>query len=246
MSNIRSLLYTDAATVVVPLLQEFLVGNLNYGSGNGGCCCLWTVPEDVTYIKFQVWGGGGGGGGSCCCMQGRPGGSGSFTMKTVTGQLGGCQYTICAGGTSLHSNTNAGCPGCTSYVTGQGLSGFCARGGCGGCSRCQYFRNCYTCQHMCTRECCATGGDLNIHSTSGGVIASQYCLYNGQQYVPVAPGTVSGPLFGPPGCTCTWCTDGNSPHPVFPGGAGFTAQTYAGGCRCGWPGEAGAVSVTFG
>ena len=180
-------------------------------------------------------------------MQGYAGGSGSYAVKTLSGAevVPGCQYTICAGGSTGSAPSNNGCIGCTSYVNGYNLSNFCARGGCGACTACYGFYQCYVCT-MNFYACCSVGGDYNIPATCGGRIASQYCQMNGQQWIPVAPATVSGPLFGPPGCSCSWCADTYMPWPVFPGGGGASAQVYGGGCRCGFWGAPGAVSVTYG
>ena len=65
--------------------------------------------------------------------------------------------------------------------------------------------------------------------------------------MPVAPGTVSGPVFGPDGCypygglgSALFC------QPIFPGGGGLSAQVHSGQCYCGWWGAAGLVLVTYG
>ena len=247
MANLRELLYTDAVVVAVPQLQEFLVARIDGNPANGGCCCVWTVPAGATYIRFELWGGGGGGAGSCCCMQGYAGGSGSYTVKTLQGAevVPGCQYTICAGGSTTQGQSNDGCSGCHSYVTGHNLSNLCARGGQGGYTSCCQFANCYVCQ-MCYYYCCSTGGDYNIHTARGGRIASQYCHQQSQQWATVAASTVSGPIIGPNGCTCSWCGQDTMPRPVFPGGGGMSSQNFGGGCRRGYWVSPGAVSVTFG
>lgn len=249
MSNLRTLLYTSAVTVNTASLLEFAVANTTESGSNGGRCCAWTVPANASYIKFEMWGGGGGGGGACCCMQGWPGGSGSYAVKTLSGSqvVPGTTYTICAGGTSAVSNTNDGCPGNTSYVTGTNLSNFCARGGCGGDTRCYGFCSCrYTCTQN-SNVCCSTGGDVCISGTCGGSVIQFFCYAGSQQWAPVAPGTVSGPVFGPSGCTpYVGIGNGSLCKPVFPGGGGFSAQVHSGACYCGWYGAAGLVMVTYG
>ena len=249
MSNLRTLLYTGAATIESPKLLEFAVSNTTESGSNGGRCCAWTVPDGTSYIRFEMWGGGGGGGGSCCCMQGWPGGSGSYAVKTLTrGQVvPGTVYTICAGGTSAVSNTNAGCPGDTSYVTGTNLSNFCARGGTGGCTFCNGFASsCYNYQQY-AEVCCSTGGDVCISGICGARNTEFYCYNASQQWAPVAPATVSGPVFGPNGCTpYVGIGNGGLCKPVFPGGGGFSAQVSSGVCYCGWYGAAGLVMVTYG
>ncbi len=249
MANLRDLLYTNAATITAISLLEFAVANTTETGSNGGRCCAWTVPAGASYIKFEMWGAGGGGGGSCCCMQGWPGGSGSYAVRTLTGTqvVPGCVYTICAGGSSAVSNTNDGCPGNTSYVTGHNLSNFCARGGCGGCTFCYGFCSACHTNQMCDRTCCAVGGDLVMHGTCGARYTEFYCYAGSQQFAPVAPGTVSGPVFGPQGCTpFVGIGNGSLCKPVFPGGGGFSAQVHSGQCRCSWYGAPGLVLVTFG
>ena len=55
MANLRSLLYTDAATFQYANLREFVVGHTTNTPSNGGCCCQWTVPAGTNYIKFEKW-----------------------------------------------------------------------------------------------------------------------------------------------------------------------------------------------
>jgi len=162
MANLKDLLYTNAGSVTTITLREFVVGNPTQSANNGGCCCAWTVPAGASYIKFEMWGGGGGGGGACCCMQGFPGGNGAYAVKVLSGAqvVPGCVYTICAGGSSVQSNTNNGCMGYDSYVTGNNLSNFCAKGGRNGCTNCNAWNgNCYQCA-QCFYQCGAFGGDI--------------------------------------------------------------------------------------
>ena len=101
-------------------------------------CYVWKPPAGTTFIKFEVWGGGGGGPGTCCCMWGTPGGSGAYAYKCIcTGyDLGGSVYEICTASASCCSPSNVGSRGCKSFVTGPGLTNFCAEGGFGGQSFC--------------------------------------------------------------------------------------------------------------
>ena len=100
-----------------------------------GCCCLWTVPTGVKRVTFELWGAGGNGNGHCSCnrchhYQGA--GGGFYSSKTISVQAG-WQYTVCAAGVyRCCSRECVGCKGCSSYVNGCNLSGFCANGGsCG-------------------------------------------------------------------------------------------------------------------
>lgn len=225
-------------------LTEFVVMNTNNSPLNGGCCCLWTAPAGTTFVTFEMWGGGGGGAGGCCCQQGFGGGSGAYTMKSVkaatSGGLAGCQYTICAAGSTSCAATCLGCGGFTSYVTGFGLSNFCAAGGCYGTTGC--FSGCGT--YNSWTECigvCAFGGDINIYGMTGSFINSVFCFGYSTSYSAVAPATVSGPMVSAGGCQPAV---GNLA--VVPGGGGGTTTTFGGGCCWGLWGAQGMVSVTYG
>ena len=247
MADLRTLLYTNTAVPGL-LPAEILVFNTNIDTPlNGGRCCLFTVPGGATWVTFDIWGGGGGGAGSCCCMQGRSGGSGSYSRKTVnSATLAGCQYTICAAGTTGAAPGAVGCVGNTSFVTGFGLTSFCARGGCSGATWCWGYCACSGLGRMENWVCCATGGDIDIHGIDGGGISSTYCFANGKQWAPVAPMTISGPFFGPGGCQNGGMGEVNFCGPVFPGGAGLSAQAYGGSCWCGQMGAGGLVLVSYG
>lgn len=249
MANLRDLLYNSSG-ITVNYPQEFLVYHTSVNSeNNGGCCCLWTVPSGVTWVTFEMWGGGGGGAGACCCMQGWAGGSGGYALKTVcSASLAGCQYTICAGGTTTRSVNCIGCVGCRSYVNGYGLSNFCAAGGAHGDTKCFHYAGAYTCTPMWPHCCCSYGGDVVLHGINGSSVASQHCYMQGQQRAPTAPLTSSGPFYGPGGCInggiqgCGFWFE----TPPFPGGGGLSAQAYSGNCWCGTNGAGGLVSVTYG
>lgn len=249
MANLRSLIYAVNIPAATNYPQEFVVYNTSVNTpSNGGRCCLWTVPAGTKWISFEMWGGGGGGGGSCCCMAGRGGGSGAYTMVDIAADegrtLGGCQYTICAGSSTGTSNTNDGCTGFTSFVTGYKLSNFCATGGANGCTRCGL--QCYT---DCVNNpycCCAYGGDINIHGITGNYIAYTSCANSFQGEAMVAARTVTGPQYGPGGCiNGGGCGCGWHPCSVFPGGGGMSAQSHGGSCWCGMWGAGGLVSITY-
>ena len=227
--------------------QEFTVYNTNINTiSNGGCACVWTVPAGTTFVTFEIWGGGGGGAGSCCCMQTTQGaGAGGYAVKTVYNQggLGGCVYCMCAGGSSGTQTSQPGCSGNPSYVTGYGLTNFCACGGAQGCTTCNAYSSCYTCQIM---TCCsyACGGDIVAHGLRGSSIQTQFCHSYGWASQPTAPATVSGPFIGPNGCNNGGCT--NWTYPPFPGGGGYSAHVVSGGCCQGMWGAGGLISVTYG
>lgn len=253
MSNLRSLTNTFSITKTAPITPvELLVANTNMVQMNGGCCCLLTMPAGSTWATFEIWGGGASGAGACCCQQGPGGSAGSYSSITVcSSTLAGCQYTICAGGSSCATPGTTSCGGFTSYVTGYGLSNFCATGGTGGpYTRCFAWISCHTCFCAQAYNSTACGGTLNVQGTSGSELSGMgsSCYFAGQQMAAVAPKTVSGPIFGPGGCingtsngscACFMCA-------VFPGGGGLSAQAYGGNCWNGGWGAPGAVFVIYG
>lgn len=97
---------------------------------NCGFCCLWTVPAGVTCAMFQLWGAGGNTGGGCCCSISPWAGNGAYASVMIPVTAGNT-YTICSGcavccfaGRGV--NNGDGCP---SWVSGPGLTNFCAEGG---------------------------------------------------------------------------------------------------------------------
>lgn len=246
MADLRSLLYSVSATVqTTNFPQEFLVrGPAAGGALDGGCCCLWTVPAGTTFVTFELWGGGGTGGYSCCCQQSFGGGAGGYAVKSIcSASLAGCQYTICAGGSSGCSQSTAGCSGFTSYVSGPLLSNLCACGGGQGCSDCWRFFNCYNCrmQYCCSMAC---GGDINIPGYQGDAIQTQFCGQWGMSFSPHAPATSSGPNAGYNGCQ--WGGGQGWPCTMFPGGGGHGGSGSANNCCYAAPGAGGLVSITYG
>ena len=106
--------------------------------------CNWTVPAGVCRVTFEIWGGGGGGGTkgtSCnCCDRGGSGSGGGYSKKTVN-TVPGTTYSIVAGKAGTDGSYGSvvqrccnGITGGTSYITGSGLTNFCAEGGLGGLS----------------------------------------------------------------------------------------------------------------
>lgn len=98
-----------------------------------GASCTWTVPAGATKVQFQMWGAGAGTNGGACCGGSPFGDTGAYATVILNGVVPGCQYTICAGcALCMYAqsclSTSAG-QGCMSYVTGYGLTNFCAEGG---------------------------------------------------------------------------------------------------------------------
>jgi len=103
----------------------------NITSPQCGQCCAWTVPSGATFVRFELWGAGAGSHNICCCGFNMWGGSGAYASVIIPAVVG-CSYTVCAGCAYMCSMTEAGInagPGVASYVTGFGLSNFCADGG---------------------------------------------------------------------------------------------------------------------
>ena len=237
MSTLRNFL-SDVEPAKAGVTRNFWVWNDSTGIGNGGKCCLWTLPANKVNITFELWGGGGGGHGGCCCQfPNRPAAGGSYAIRTIQ-STAGCQYTICAGG-----STTCCCHGCIggngypSFVTGSSIPTTCAPGGCGG-KAC-----CFTDASFVWQ--CGTG-DWGLPQITGSSKRSQYCHNQMWNFV-------TGPAhFGVSRRTKDWCA-GNFTNTgscfnclaAFPGGGG------GGGAACGEPccwggwGQAGAVKVSY-
>ncbi len=97
-----------------------------------GASCTWTVPAGVTCARFQVWGAGTSSGMGCCCAYGVPGSTGAYA-SVIMPVAAGSSYTLCAGCAycCYPSHSGGAQNGCQSYVTGTGLTNFCAEGGQG-------------------------------------------------------------------------------------------------------------------
>ena len=132
-----------------PILEDgytqYFVGHCN----NANCtmsywdyCGGWCAPPGVTQITFEIWGGGGSGAGACCCQQGSPGGAGAYSRRTLCGcdfpgqSLGGFCYLWFLAPPTCCSSCCVGLRGCKTWITGCGLSNFCADGGLPGKTCC--------------------------------------------------------------------------------------------------------------
>lgn len=134
--------------------------------------CNWVIPTGVTGVTFEIWGGGGGGAsGNCDCDcrtrtgAGAGGGYSSITIPVTPGSVyamtignGGVASNGYGGPTS--SGNSRGCNGGTTYITGTGLSNFCAEGGQGGYSNITH--NCYSCACQFDGGGTAYGGTINF------------------------------------------------------------------------------------
>ena len=204
---------------------------------NPGCCCNWSVPTGTTRMTIEAWGAGGNGHGECNCN--RCGnwfgaGGGFYNTKTIDTN-GGCQYTVCAGGTyRCCSRECVGCHGCSSYVNGHNLSGFCAFGGNRGCYTNSWSSSCFTQFERCCFQPGAMGGDFGMGNHSGASYRADgwncHCFYNNDAMPTGAPfiGTL-GVSYGVRRC---WIRCGCWTVPYGHGGQGGIT-TYCGNGHCG-------------
>lgn len=222
------------------------------GACSQGCCCLWTVPANVRKIQIEAWGGGGTGNGMCDCNRChhfKGAGGGYYNAVQVT-TAPGCQYTVCAaGGGNCCRIECIGCIGCTSYVTGFGLSGFCAIGGSPGCANTDWTTACHS-----AFECCLNAGNnggsfgFGLHSGTFGHTPFRYDVGNCHCYYQYT-NTTSAPLIGTTmhqmiGYCAVRCGCWTAPY----GHGGQSAMnTYCAQNSCGQGGTGGPglVKITF-
>jgi len=145
-----------------------------------GSSCTWTVPAGVTCARFQIWGSGAGTGSSCCCGWTHIGPSGAYASVIIP-VTEGDTYTLCGGCAYCCYGTRGQVTvqGCPSYVTGTGLTNFCAEGGKAGmfCEmkvRCSMALICCNyCIYSAGSACiCTTGTDVCIEGNQGGYTCS--------------------------------------------------------------------------
>jgi len=97
------------------------------------------VPAGICCVRFEIWGAGGAAHGGCNCMYSPPSGSGAYARKTIAATPGEC-YRVnvgwhwCCTSPSGGDNTTHSSY-CTnnqrhSWITGTGLTNFCAEHGC--------------------------------------------------------------------------------------------------------------------
>lgn len=118
-----------------------------------GASCTWTVPAGATKAKFEVWGAGAFSGAGMCCGGSPWGASGAYATIIIP-VTEGCQYVMCGGCATCcnpyctnHTTAQSG----ASYITGYGLTNFCAEGGCHNIIR----RMCMQRTRLCgTTDCC--------------------------------------------------------------------------------------------
>lgn len=224
--------------------------------------CCWIVPPGTTCITFEIWGAGGGGAGTCCCMWGIPGQNGAWAKKTVTGNLGGCVYQMFAGYAGCCSPApSCGYRGCQTWVTGYGLSNFCAEGGYGGCTWCFPWGNVGCGFYNPISGCCACyfGADCGVSGCHGfwhtGLCDANACYY--KDMMPIPAGFISSDRTfvavrkEARNSVPNWhqyksamgFIGGNSLKP--PGGGGSGSASDGGNCYCGVSGGPGMIKVSY-
>jgi len=279
MANLRSLIGSVSVNDISPLQDKctlyFLPHcqcycNSDYG---GNCYLYWCVPAGTTKMKMEVWGGGGSGAGACCCMGGTPGGSGAWAYKcldSATDFAAGNTYDLYPGPSTCCASCCCGIIGCKGYISGPGLTNFCADGGNAGqtccfihwgwsdCvgNRCGYY---YT-NRMCCICCrCHYGSDGGSPGRPSAIWAQCTCGSCWWKLLYHYPGGINNTTGGftttqtmGNACNHEWsrCVRGNlgwatgqSGH--LPGVGGPSATSCGGGCCYGYPGAAGMVRITY-
>jgi hypothetical protein len=150
--------------------------------------CTWTVPAGVDGVTFEIWGGGGGGASGYCecdCRIRTGGGAGggysSITIPVTSGSTydmtmgNGGVASSGDGGPESSGNGSRGCNGGKTFITGTGLTNFCAEGGQGGYSNITH--NCYSCACQFDGGGPAYGGTVNFKGgfASTGRLGSSSC-----------------------------------------------------------------------
>ena len=159
----------------------------------------------------------------------------------------GCQYTICAAGTHPCTSVECfACHGCTTYVNGYNLSGFCALGGEGGCANGSWNTACHSTWGRCCMQPGAHGGDFGMGNHRGAFfVQTHFCHCHCKGGSPT-----SAPFMGTSvqqGLITCWfrCACATSPY-AHGGQGGMT--TYCGGGNCcakGMTGGPGVVKISF-
>jgi len=221
-----------------------------YGSAwecSSGRCCLWTVPDYVRKVTFEIWGAGGNGHGQCSCdrchhFRGAQGGQ--YAIKTIP-TVPGCQYSVCAAGVApCYSRECVGDNGCTSYVNGYNLSNFCACGGQAGYANTAWTTACFGEWSYCKAPT-DTGSDFTlVPHVPGWSDANLFCHCHNQESFPgTAP--MIGTLVVQQIREC-WIRCGCWTVPYGNGGQGGMG-TYCGSGACGQGGTGGAglAKITY-
>lgn len=249
MSNLRDLFpdsrFLQSVTVNNPYNVVYVYPADNAAPSNGGKCCLWVVPANATWAKFELWGGGGGGAGACCCQHAQMGGgAGTYARKTIR-VVPGQSYTICAAGTTNCTPDCRGAKGFDSYACNPSATYplcLCAQGGSGGFTQCFVANN--GCYHCISCICgCACGHDFALCGPTGASHNTS-CGFSAFHYTPEPTYIGGGLRVSQDHCRITCGTFMNGCG-SFPGGGGGTANTHDGSCQTGSLGAGGLVIITY-
>ena len=136
-------------TGLIPYCTWDFVPTTNH-KNDDACKCFkhstnFCVPTGVCCVRFEIWGGGGIPAGMQNCGYMGPSGSAAYAHKTMTVTPGTC-YRVHAGYLECRRNNNGGsdttkstarqCENQHTYITGTGLTNFCAEQGCGAAEVC--------------------------------------------------------------------------------------------------------------
>jgi hypothetical protein len=139
--NLTSIVKSISSPGVLPYKDQHIWDFVP--SAIGQCACnhfadrpAFCVPEGITKATFHIWGAGGHGQGLCNCGFSVPSGSGAYAYKTISVTPGDC-YRVKVGVRRCcfayqADWQNGDCRDSdhgTTYITGTGLTNFCAEGG---------------------------------------------------------------------------------------------------------------------
>lgn len=248
MSSLRTLLNDQSPPTVGNPNRVFYVQRISDGAGNGGCCCLWTVPAGITRVSFEMWGSGGIGQGARCCESAGTMSTGGSYAKTTIDTVEGCQYRICAGGSS-------DCNGCCgispraqpSYVINNSNSTTvgCALGGDGGCSEMTRGGFCYG--YICCWGRLSGVGNGDIVMDGTGHISYRNCYCRSDFTMWTSGGGQSDRK------TSQWCAKNATGSGVYmmcsppsrPSGSGAAGRACSDGRCYGQFGASGFVKISY-
>lgn len=222
------------------------------GACTSGCCCEWTVPNNVRVLRWELWGAGGNGAGVCSCnrcqhFQG--GGGGSYNTKTIQTEVG-CTYTVCAGGVyPCYSRECNSCNGCTTYVNGFNLNNFCALGGGQGCANGSWTTPCNSYMPYCLNPG-DNGGDMATYNHMGQWSTAPYQYPGGVCHCWKQIGSASSAIFFSAGridqhSNFCWVRCGCWTVPYASGGQTAHSSYCGRCCGQGGTGGSGVVKLTY-
>lgn len=247
MPSLRSLLSdiappTNKALGVIYVYGDNVINSPNHNPCTNGKCCLFTVPDGVTSVTFELWAGGGSGGNGYCKWPMNTAGAGGYARRTIQTSAG-CQYTVCAANrTGVCCTNGSGIVGCKSFVTGSGIAATCTWGGQPGCNCC-YSYGAVICYGPCVVPRLCNCGDFSISGVRATNVA-RGCFWRTNEIASGAPiyGN-SGTHANVNGCCCRRNGE-NRGNASFPGGGGASGVS----CRCGAcgaSGSSGLVKITY-